>query len=112
MTPINPRIGIGVTKIPRTTEKFTNSPTPSGILKGRNGGSIPTPAGVFDIENTYLRVTGACNYCSIVRLWHEFDREDVGLVTGEDGSIECKRSIGGFGLIRVDIEMLIIRAGS
>lgn len=41
---------------------------------------------------------------------HELDGKDVGFVAGEDGCVERELGIGGFGLIGVDIEVLVIGA--
>ena len=63
---------------------------------------------MFDIEYPYI-VCCADNG-AIVRVGHELHREDVGPVTRLDRSGEAELRGGRFGVVRVDIDAMVIRA--
>jgi hypothetical protein len=63
---------------------------------------------MLNVEYPYIVCGG--DYCSIVGIWHEFDREDVALVACQDRGREAKLGCRRFGLIRMDVDSVIIGA--
>lgn len=108
MTPVDPSIGVAFTQIAHPLEEIIEPSTPRGCRKGGCGTSIAVATGVFDIKDADLCVTSASNQSPIVGMWHEFDREDIGPMSGSHGRIQGKGSIGRLGLIRIDIQVLVV----
>lgn len=47
---------------------------------------------------------------TVVGVWHELDGEDVGPVSCHDGCREAELRGGGFGVVRVDVDTVVVRA--
>lgn len=86
MTAIDPGIGVALVQITCLIEEVIEALTPSRGCQGRSGSHIPT-AGIFNVKDSNLGVTGACHQSSVVGMWHELDREDVGPVAREDAGV-------------------------
>lgn len=108
MTSVDSSIGVAFTQIAHSLKKIVEPPTPSRGRKGGGGTSIAIAAGVFNIEDAHLRIASASDQGPIVGMWHEFDREDVGSMARSHSRIQCERSIRRIGLIRIDIQMLVV----
>jgi len=67
---------------------------------------------VFQVEYAYLRVSSTCDDGTVVRVGHELDGEDVGMVASADTGIEGERLRLVVGVVLPDVEVGIVGAGS
>jgi len=77
MAPVDPRISVAFTQITRPRKEVVEASAPSRSreCRGRIGiaVAVTVAAGVFDVEDTHLRVTGAGDQSAIIGMWHELD---------------------------------------
>ena len=79
MTPVNTSISGGIIQPPSITKESAESSAPGAVL----GGGVccsASSATVFQVEHPNLGVACTCNDGSVVRVGHELDAEDVGMV--------------------------------
>lgn len=113
MTAINSDVGIPRIQVARIVEKVVKPSAPCRCRKGRRGvDAVAAIAGIFDVKDTNLGITGASHQSSIVGVWHKFDREDVRAVARRDGGIQREWCGGRIGLIGIDVQVLVVRARS
>lgn len=60
----------------------------------------------------YSDVISCAHNGSVVRVRHKLDREDVAPMTRQYGRREAELRCGRFGMVRVDIDAVVVRAGS
>lgn len=108
MTPVDPRIGVALAEIAHSLEEIVEPSTPSRGSKCGSGTSIAIAVGILNIEDAHLRIAGAGDQGPIVGVWHKLDGEYIGIMAGRHSRVQCEGSIGGFRLIRVDVQVLIV----
>ena len=86
----------------------SRGPSPSSRCQIRCSRRDTGFARVFDIKYPNLRISSTCYKCSIVRVGHKLDGEDVGFVPGGDGGRKGEGCGSGVGLVGMDVQMLII----
>lgn len=84
MTPVGPRISISLAEIANARKEIIEALTPGRRRKSRSCSGI---IGMFDVEDTHLRVTGASHKGAVVGVRHELDREYVCYVACVDGGV-------------------------
>lgn len=110
MAPVDPRISVALAEIAHSLEEIVEPSTPRrGRKRGRRPG-IAIAVGVLDIEDAHLRIAGASDQGPVIGVWHKLDREYIGAMASSHSRVQSEGSTGGFGLIRVDIQVLIVRA--
>ena len=90
-------------------KEIVEPPAPCALLC--TCGSLCTST-IFQIKDSYFRITSACHDGTIVRMGHKLDREDVGMMAGANARIECEglRLVGR--VVLPNVEVGIIGAGS
>lgn len=63
---------------------------------------------VFKIEDAHFSITGTCYDCSVIGVGHEFDREDVRMMSRADTGTKCHSFGLIVGIVTPNIEVGII----
>ena len=87
MTSINTGVRIRLIQPAGVTKEFAEPPTPCAALE-RSVSYTTCVAGVFEIEDSNLGVPCTCDDCMVTGVGHEFDAEDICMMTGSNASIE------------------------
>ena len=64
----------------------------------------------FNVKDSDFGVTGTRYDFAIIRVWHEFHREDVATVTSVNGGSEMELFGGIFGLVGVEVDLPVVGA--
>lgn len=87
MAPVDSSIGVSFAEIPGPFKEIVEALTAGRCRKGRCGTGILAFAGIFDVENAYLRVARASYQGSVIGVRHELDGEYIGLMASENCSV-------------------------
>lgn len=88
MTAIDSGVGVGLVE-PSSVGKEVAEASTSGA--GGEGGGRPIAlgrAGILEVKDTDFRVSGASHDALVSAVWHELDREDVGMMTCADTGVQ------------------------
>jgi hypothetical protein len=88
MAPVHTAVGIFCSQESGIGEEIVKSPASGGGSRRRLSLKVAIPAGIFDVKNPNLMVARACYQGTVIRVWHELDREDIRPVTRMEGGIQ------------------------
>ena len=106
---INTRIRILVVQPAGVLEKAVEASAASTGGEARLRRGIVTGPTVLQVKDADLRVSCTCDYCSITRVGHEFDAEDIGLMASTDTGIESEWLRQVARIVVPDVEIGVIR---
>ena len=112
MRSIDPCVCISVTQIVHASVHVLEPLPTSGGCHVRPRRQPSRPPTVLNIKDPHFSISSCRDEGAVIGVWHEFDGEYIGSMARSNGSSKGKGSNCGVWLVCVDIEMLVIAAGS
>ena len=109
MASIDPCVRIRLIQPPSVTKEFVESPTAGATLE-RSVSRISRITAVLKVADPNLGVPCTCNDGTVVGVGHEFDAENIRVVTSSNTGVEGERFSKIGGVVVPDVQVGVIRA--